>query len=322
MVWKLVTYTVVNIPPEPYKVMYAAGIVESEEGERRVVRIPAEYADVLRRGLEGEVEEVETVFGKVTVFRPSERPEPPRTVVVTGGGGGIGSEIARLFAEKGFRVAVVDVDLEAAGRVAENLSRKGWEVRAYRVDVTDPESVAEGFDRIAREMGRIKVLVNNAGLSLDSPLEKMSPEKWSKVIDVNLTGAYLCSREAARHMAYGGVIVNVSSLIGLKGNIGQSNYAAAKSGLLGLTRSLAKELARRGIRVVAVAPGFVESGPTLQLMKRNRSRLADYIARQPIPRLVKPREVAELIYFLVSNEAINGAVIPIDLGAHIEPPRA
>ncbi len=322
MVWRLVSYTTVLIPPEPYKAMYAAGIVENDKGERRVARIPAEYVDVLGMGMRGELRREESVFGEIWVFIPEAEPQQPRVVVVTGGAGGIGSEIARVFAEHGFKVALADINLEAAERVAGEIRSRGGIAVAVEMDVTSPESVSEGFSKIYSSLGRIKVLVNNAGVTIDSTLEKMTPEKWRKVIDVNLTGAYLCSREALKYMAYGGVIVNISSLIGLSGNIGQSNYAAAKSGLAGLTYSLAKELARRGIRVFAVAPGLVESGPTLKLWKHNRSLIADYVARLPIPRLIKPREVAELIYFLASNEAINGVVIPIDLGARIEPPRA
>ncbi|MDK2384734.1 MAG: SDR family NAD(P)-dependent oxidoreductase, partial [Candidatus Korarchaeota archaeon] len=200
MVWRLLTYTVVLVPPEPYKTIYAAGVVVDEAGRRLVARIPAEYADVLRVGLEGEVVEEETVFGRIHVFVPSEKPREPRAVVVTGGAGGIGSEIARVFAEKGFAVAVADVDPEGARRVAGEIRASGGEALAIQMDVSDPESVARGFREIAGKLGRIRVLVNNAGLTLDASLEKMTPEKWGRVLEVNLTGAYLCSREASRYM--------------------------------------------------------------------------------------------------------------------------
>ncbi|MEM4782709.1 MAG: SDR family NAD(P)-dependent oxidoreductase, partial [Sulfolobales archaeon] len=179
----------------------------------------------------------------------------------------------------------------------------------------------KGVSEVLSKLGRVDVLVNNAGITRDSYLQRMSAEDWEAVIRVNLTGAFHCSKVVSQYMIRtgGGVIVNVSSIVGLVGNVGQANYAASKSGLIGLTYTLAKELAPYGIRVVAIAPGFVKTRMALAVPK---SILRDYLKRSPIPRLIEPEEVARLVRHIVENEALNGVVIPIDLGLTISSPRA
>lgn len=318
MVWKLVAYTELYTPVTPYKSTYAIGLVENEEGVRRVVRIDRKFFGKLRVGVVGEVTESWSVFGNIPTFIPSGiEVREKKVALVTGGARGIGAAISLELAKSGYLVAIADISRDAE---AENTIRAVNEVGSkavfVEVDVSKYESVEEGVKKVVSEFGRIDVLVNNAGITKDSYLQRISPEMWDAVIRVNLTGAYNCSRVVTPYMIKGGggVIINVSSIVGLIGNIGQANYAASKSGLIGLTYTLAKELAPYGIRVVAIAPGFVRTRMALAVPT---SILRDYLRRIPIPRLVEPEEVAKLVKHIVENEALNGVVIPIDLGTTI-----
>jgi 3-oxoacyl-[acyl-carrier protein] reductase len=323
VVWKLITYTELYTPVLPYKSTYAIGVVENEEGVRRIVRVDRKFFGKLKIGMVGDVVESWSVFGTIPVFMPagvevSER----RVALVTGGARGIGAAISLELARSGYLIAVADISRDAeAEKTIKAISDAGSKALFVEMDVSKYESVEEGVKKVVGEFGRVDVLVNNAGITKDAYLQRISPDMWDAVIRVNLTGAYNCSRVVTPYMIRGGggVIVNVSSIVGLLGNLGQANYAASKSGLIGLTYTLAKELAPYGIRVVAVAPGFVKTRMALAVPT---PILRDYLRRIPIPRLVEPEEVARLVRHIVENEALNGVVIPIDLGTTISSPKA
>jgi len=322
MTWKLITYTKVYLPVEPYQSTYAIGIVENEKGERKTVRIPAKYFGKLKTGIEGEVEVMWTVFGEVTYFKPRIELDERKVVFVTGGARGIGAAIAIEFAKHGYGVAIGDIAFDEEAEKTVNIIKSlNAEVLFVKVDVSKYNEVENAVKEIISKLGRIDVLVNNAGITRDTYLQRMDEGIWDQVINVNLKSAFNCSKAVVPYMIEqgGGVIINMSSIVGLVGNIGQVNYAASKAGLIGLTRTLAKELASYGIRVIAIAPGFVKTRMTLAIPI---NILRDYMKRIPIRRLIEPEEVAKLVYHVVENEALNGVVIPIDLGLTIASPRA
>lgn len=233
-----------------------------------------------------------------------------RVVVVTGASRGIGREIAAAFAAQGDQVACVATRLESSGPVAEEIGG-----RAYACNVSQADSVAATFEQIAAEMGDPAVLVNNAGITHDTLILRMKDEDWDQVIAVNLKGAFLCSRAVMKAMmkARFGRLVNVSSIIGLTGAAGQANYAASKAGLIGLTKSIAKEVGSRGITCNAVAPGFIQTDMTADLPAEFR----EYVEKTaPIGRLGHPSDIAPAVLFLASDGAgyITGQTLTIDGG--------
>jgi len=240
-----------------------------------------------------------------------------QVAVITGGRRGIGKAIAAAMAEAGADTALVDVpsaaeELEAT---AQEVAASGRRCQAVPADVTDREGVQRAMREVQESLGRIDVLVNNAGITRDGLLVRMSDDDWRAVLEVNLTGAFLCTREAAKPMMKqrSGCIVNMASVVGLMGNAGQANYAAAKAGLIGLTKATARELAPRGIRVNAIAPGFIVSAMTDRLSDEARERLA---AQIPLGRLGTPEDVAAAVVFLAgpAGAYITGQVIQVDGG--------
>lgn len=227
-----------------------------------------------------------------------------RSVLVTGGNRGIGLAIARAFAEAGDSVTVTSRSGEPPAGLA-----------AVRCDVTDAASVAGAFDEVETSQGPVEVLVANAGITRDTLLLRMSEEDFKSVIDTNLTGSFRVAKRAARGMlrARRGRIIFISSVVGLLGSPGQANYAASKAGLIGMARSLARELGSRGITANVVAPGFVESDMTAQLSEQRREEI---LAGIPLGRYASADEVAATVRWLASAEAayITGAVIPVDGG--------
>ncbi len=238
---------------------------------------------------------------------------------VTGGAAGIGLAIASLLASRGARLVLFDRDADRLGASAEELRAAGRDARAQAMDVADAASVESAFQEALGACGRVDILVNNAGITRDGLLLRMSDPQWDEVLNVNLKGAFLCCRAVARPMmkAHYGRIVNISSVVGLMGNSGQVNYAASKAGLLGLTRTLARELASRGVTVNAVCPGFIETRMTASLPETARAEL---MARIPLGRLGQPADVAEVVAFLVSPRAayVTGQTWCVDGGMVME----
>ncbi len=236
-----------------------------------------------------------------------------RVVLVTGGSRGIGLAVARRFQDAGDRVAVTFRTKPPAG--PEGRTEGATDLLGLRCDVTSQADVDNAFDTVEEQWGPVEVLVSNAGVTRDSLLLRMGEETWQEVLDTNLTGAYRVVRRAVRGMvrAHAGRIVLVSSAAGFAGGPGQANYAASKSGLLGLARSLARELGSRGVTVNLVAPGPVA---TEMLDDVAHNRMAELTAMVPLGRVATPEEVAAAVTFLASSEAsyITGTVLPVDGG--------
>jgi len=238
-----------------------------------------------------------------------------KVAVVTGAGQGIGRQIALALAAEGADVAVVDVNPETAAQTAGEVHSKGRRALSLALDVSRWDAVSGAVERVHDELGSVDILVNNAGITRDALIVRMSVEDWRKVLEVNLTGTFNFSKAAAKFMMKRkwGRIVNISSVIGVMGNAGQANYAASKAGVIGLTKSLAKELAGRGITVNAVAPGFIETAMTEKLGEKARAQLMSMI---PLARLGTTSDVADVVSFLASDRAryITGQVIHVDGG--------
>ena len=238
-----------------------------------------------------------------------------KRVVVTGGSRGIGEGIAREFASRGARVAILARNAERAQATARAI---GGETRAWSVDVSDENAVTKTFSEIIEAWGGIDVLVNNAGITRDNLLMRMSPEDWDQVMDINLKGIFLCSRAVLRPMLKqrGGRIINISSVTGIMGNAGQGNYAASKAGIIGLTKSAARELASRSITVNAVAPGLIETDMTREMTDKARDSVLGQI---PLGRFGRAEEVAGAVLYLASDAAsyVTGETIRVDGGMAI-----
>jgi 3-oxoacyl-[acyl-carrier protein] reductase len=248
-----------------------------------------------------------------------------KTIVITGAGRGIGRALALRFAGQGAHIALLDMNAEDLKTASRQCAELGVRAMAYTVDVSREAEVSAALDAVVRDFGSLDVIINNAGIVKDALLVKvkdgevvgkMSLEQWRAVIDVNLTGVFLCAREAAERMirlAKGGVIVNISS-ISRHGNAGQSNYAAAKSGVASMTVVWAKELARYGIRVGSIAPGFTHTD-ILASMKPDV--LEKVIAPVPLKRLGQPDEIAHAAQFIMENDFFTGRCLDLDGGLRL-----
>ncbi|MCX5655969.1 MAG: 3-oxoacyl-[acyl-carrier-protein] reductase [Planctomycetota bacterium] len=239
-----------------------------------------------------------------------------KTAVVTGGARGIGFECAKKFAAGGATVVLVDVLEDVLKQAAEKLTAAGAkQVLTYKVDVTDEAAVEKMLDEVAEKCGRLDILVNNAGITRDDLLLRMEAKMWDLVMSVNLKGTFLMTKHAARHMLRQryGRIVNLASVSGLVGNPGQANYSASKAGVVGFTRTVARELAKRGITCNAVAPGFIKTDMTDVLPDKAKEMA---LAAIPMQRMGLPEEVAAVIAFFASDDAayVTGHVLAVDGG--------
>jgi 3-oxoacyl-[acyl-carrier protein] reductase len=241
-----------------------------------------------------------------------------KVALITGAGSGIGATISHHLAREGMRVAVCDINQEAAERTVESLRRDGHDACALQADVTDEESVARMLESLIANFGAIHALVNNAGFTRDMRIVKMQLQDWDSVVDVILKGAFLCTRAVIPHLIEQGWgrVINISSR-GHFGNPGQCNYAAAKAGLIGFTRALAKENGRHGITVNAIAPGIIDTQAVRSLPHYEKIRDAAEKAT-PIPRIGQTDDVADAVTFFVSNRAsyITGEVLHVTGGRY------
>ena len=238
--------------------------------------------------------------------------------VVTGGARGIGKAIAEALARKGVNLVIADISLEQAKDTSAEIESLGIKTMAVKLDVSKSDEVSKIFEDISKECGRIDILVNNAGVTRDSLILRMKEEDWDTLMNINLKSVFLCSKEAIKVMAKQryGRIINIASVVAFMGNPGQANYSASKAGIVGLTKTTAKEYASRGITANAVAPGFITTAMTDALTENVKEEMKRAI---PLGRFGTPEDVANAVVFLASPEAgyITGQVIHVNGGMYM-----
>lgn len=238
-----------------------------------------------------------------------------KVTIITGAGSGIGRGTALMFGKEGAKVVVGDVNEKGGEETANEIRKNGGEAFFAKLDVSNREQVKNVVQETLNKYGRIDVLINNAGIIQDALVIKMTEEQWDRVINIDLKGPFNCIQAVVGTMIEkgGGEIINVSSIVGLYGNIGQINYAAAKAGLIGMTKTLAKELGKKNIRVNAIAPGFIMTPMTASVPEKILEMMKE---KTPLKRLGTPEDVANTLLFLASDEAsfINGTIISVDGG--------
>lgn len=241
-----------------------------------------------------------------------------RIAVITGGADGIGKATAIRFASEGALALIWDLNEEKGNETVSGIIADGGKAEFYKVNTADYKAVEIATHQIIEKYGQIDILINNAGITRDASLKKMTPELWQQVIDVNLTGVFNCAKIISDFMVEKGWgrIVNASSVVALYGNFGQTNYVATKAGVIGMTKTLARELGRKGITVNAIAPGFIS---TEMVKKMPEEVLKGMEEKVPLKRLGKPEDIAAAYLFLCSDDAsyINGAVLSVDGGMTI-----
>jgi len=241
-----------------------------------------------------------------------------KVALVTGAAQGIGKAIALLLARNGADLVVWDINLEKAEETAKEIEVLGRRAIAMKVDVASLEHVERMVEAILEELGQIDILVNNAGITRDKLILRMTEEDWDAVLNINLKGTFNCTKTVVRHMSKqrSGKIVSIASVVGEMGNAGQANYAASKAGVIGFTKTIAREFAGRGINVNAIAPGYIETPMTDVLSEKVKEELRRLI---PMERLGKPEDVAEAVLFLVSEASsyITGQVLNVNGGIYM-----
>jgi 3-oxoacyl-[acyl-carrier protein] reductase len=241
-----------------------------------------------------------------------------KVALVTGAAQGIGKAIALLLARNGADMVVSDINLEKGEETAKEIRAIGPKAMAVKVDVANLSDVERMVTGILEKLAKIDILVNNAGITRDKLILRMTEEDWDAVLGVNLKGTFNCTKAVVRHMAKqrSGKIVNIASVVGEMGNAGQANYSASKAGVIGLTKTIAREYAQRGINVNAIAPGYIETPMTEALPEKAKEELRKLI---PMERLGKPEDVAEAVLFLVSEESsyITGQVLNVNGGIYM-----
>ncbi|MDO3676766.1 3-oxoacyl-ACP reductase FabG [Paenibacillus ehimensis] len=238
-----------------------------------------------------------------------------KTALITGGAAGIGRETAALFAQEGARVIIADYNKQQGEEAIQALLQKGADAHFIEVDVSDSGSVTKMAAEALAQYGAVDVLINNAGITQDRTLAKMTEEEWHRVIQVNLNGVFYCTKALIHSMIErgSGKIISTASIVGVHGNIGQTNYAAAKAGIIGMTKTWAKELGPKGIQANAVAPGFIETGMVANMPEKVIQQMLEKI---PLRRLGQPIDVANAYLFLASSESdyVNGTVLEVNGG--------
>jgi 3-oxoacyl-[acyl-carrier protein] reductase len=241
-----------------------------------------------------------------------------KVALVTGAAQGIGRAIALLLAQNGADIVVSDINLEKAEETAKEIEGTGQRAMAIKVDVVHSEEVERMVQTILERFGHIDILVNNAGIARDKLILRMTEEDWDTVLNVNLKGTFNCTKTVVRHMSKqrSGKIVSIASVVGEMGNVGQANYSASKAGVIGFTKTIAREFAQRGINVNAIAPGYIETPMTDALPEKAKEELRRLI---PMDRLGRPEDVAEALLFLVSETSsyITGQVLNVNGGIYM-----
>jgi len=241
-----------------------------------------------------------------------------KVALVTGAAQGIGKAVALLLARNGADIAVSDINLEKAAETAKEIEAMGRKAMAIKVDVANSGDVERMVQTILERFGQIDVLVNNAGIARDKLILRMTEEDWDAVLDINLKGTFNCTKAVVRHMSRqrSGKIVNIASVVGEMGNAGQANYSASKAGVIGFTKTIAREFAQRGINVNAIAPGYIQTPMTEALPEKAKEELKNMI---PLERLGQPEDVAEAVLFLVSDASdyITGQVLNVNGGIYM-----
>jgi 3-oxoacyl-[acyl-carrier protein] reductase len=241
-----------------------------------------------------------------------------KVALVTGGAQGIGKAVALMLARHGADVIVADVNLQKATETAKDVEATGRAAMAVNVDVTRLSDVEQMVESAIRQFGKIDILINNAGIARDKLILRMSEEDWDAVLDVNLKGTFHCTKAVIKHMSKqrSGKIVNIASVVGEMGNAGQANYSASKAGVIGLTKTIAREFAQRGINVNAIAPGFIQTPMTEALPGKAKEELQRMI---PMERLGQPEDVAQAVLFLVSEASsyVTGQVLNVNGGIYM-----
>jgi len=239
-----------------------------------------------------------------------------KVALITGAGNGIGKQTALTFSREGAKVVVADINGDAGRKVVDEILQSGGSAAFEMVNVAETKDVVRMVENSVKTYGKIDILVNNAGIVADARLVKMDLEQWQRVIDINLKGVFLCGQAVAKVMETnesGGVILNASSVVGLYGNFGQSNYVATKAGVIGMTKTWARELGKKGIRVNAVAPGFIATDILQSIPEKVINMMVE---KTPLGRMGKPQDIANAYLFLATDEAsfITGAVLSVDGG--------